>query len=279
VSRLEGPASLGRDPEYLRQHQYKDPTNLHARVSLHAKYSRAEPWFPWLAERIEWPDNGEVVEVGCGSGLLWANIASLVPPLRLTLTDLSEGMVDAAVAALAGLAGTPGLRITQTRACDAQHLPFADASFDVAVANHMLYHVPDPAAAVAELARVLRPDGVLLAATNGPQHLRAVSEIQAEVYGTSPLRLAGRRFGKANGASILRASFGSVRWDDHPGTLECDDPEDVYAFIASTAVAQESSPQKLHQLRKVIGERFAAGGGMLRTPVESGAFVAGDPRH
>jgi len=60
VTRREG---LGIDHEYLREHQYKDPTNLNARIALHAKYSRAdEPWYPWLAGRIEWPEGGEVLE-------------------------------------------------------------------------------------------------------------------------------------------------------------------------------------------------------------------------
>jgi SAM-dependent methyltransferase len=47
----------------------------------------------------------------------------------------------------------------------------------------MLYHVPDPALAVAELARVLRPDGVLVAAARGPGHLIELHEIEREVFG------------------------------------------------------------------------------------------------
>ena len=60
---------LGTDPDYLRQRQYRDPSNLNARIALHAKYSRAdEPWYPWLAGLVEWPADGDVLEVGCGSG-------------------------------------------------------------------------------------------------------------------------------------------------------------------------------------------------------------------
>ena len=96
------PSAAGIDTEYLRVHQYKDPTNLHARVALHAKHTVAEqPWFAWVADQLEWPPGGDVLEVGCGSGLLWANIAPLLPELRLTLTDISEGMLDAATAAVA----------------------------------------------------------------------------------------------------------------------------------------------------------------------------------
>ena len=56
---------------------------------LHAKYTRAdEPWYPSLVGRITWPAGAEVLEVGCGTGALWANVAPLLPDLRLTLTDL-----------------------------------------------------------------------------------------------------------------------------------------------------------------------------------------------
>jgi len=267
---------LGSDPQYLRDTQYRDPANLHARVALHAKYAKdTEPWYPWLAARIVWPEGGDVVEVGCGSGLLWANIGPLLPRLRLTLTDLSEGMASAATERAGALTD---MEVVAAHVCDAQDLPFEDASFDIAVANHMLYHVPDPGLAAAELARILRPDGVLLAATNGPAHLAALSDLQIQVYGTSPRELVGRRFGKLSGGDVLGGSFDSVQWHDHPGRLECDDREDVYAYIASTSIAQEAPPEKLEELRAAIHARFAADGGVLRTTIESGCFVARGPR-
>ena len=60
---------------------------------------------------------------------------------------------------------------------DAQSLPFADATFDGAIANHMLYHVPDRAKALGELRRILKPNGILFAATNGERHLTEIGEL------------------------------------------------------------------------------------------------------
>jgi SAM-dependent methyltransferase len=266
---------LGSDPEYLRSAQYKDPSNLDARIALHIKHAkRDEPWYPWLASRVDWPQGGDVLEIGCGSGLLWSNIAPLLPPLRLTLTDLSEGMVRAAASAIDPL---PNIELAEAQVCNAQELPFAAGSFDVAVANHMLYHVPEPGRAVAELARVLRPGGVLLAATNGAANLEAVSDIQVQVFGSSPREFIGRRFGKENGAAVLGTAFGSVRWHDLPGTVECTDPEDVYAYVASTSLAQEAPAEKLEEMRSVIAARFSAGGGVLRASLDTGCFVAREP--
>jgi SAM-dependent methyltransferase len=272
VTRRQG---LSSDPEYLRERQYKDPSNLNARIALHAKYARAdEPWYPWLAGRIAWPADGDVLEVGCGTGALWDNIAPLLPGLRLTLTDLSDGMVEAAGSAVEPLGN---IELVAARTCDAQDLPFADGSFDVVVANHMLYHVPDPGGAAAEFARVLRPGGVLLAATNGPRHLDAIADLSRQSLGWSPLDFAGARFGTANGSAILGTAFATVEWQPHPSTMVCTDADDVYAFIASTAAGQEASPGQLVALQRAIEDRITAGGGALSVTTEAGCFVARGP--
>ncbi len=273
MDRHEG---LGTDPDYLREHQYKDPSNLNARITLHAKYARSDqPWYPWLINRIEWEPGTRVLEVGCGSGALWVNVAPLLPHVRLTLTDLSEGMVEAATAAVAPL---PDIELTDARTCDAQDLPFEDATFDVVVANHMLYHVPDPAQAAAEFARVLTPDGTVMAATNGPRHLDAIRELTRQVFGWSSLDGAVRRFAPENGEIILRSAFGFVQWHPHPSTLVCTDPDDVVAFIASSPAGHEATPEQRIALVQAIGERFAAEGGSLSITTEAGCFVARSKR-
>ena len=93
-----------------------------------------------------------MLEVGCGSGAFWeANGDRVDPTWRLTLTDFSPGMVEAAQRVLGGRA--------QLLVADVQELPFPDESFDVVLANHMLYHVPDRPRAFAEIARVLVTGG------------------------------------------------------------------------------------------------------------------------
>jgi len=266
---------LGTDQDYLRQRQYRDPSNLDARIALHAKYSRAdEPWYRWLAGLVEWPAGGDVLEVGCGSGALWVNVAALLPPLRLTLSDLSDGMVEAATRAVEPL---DGIDLAGTRTCDAQELPFPDASFDVVVANHMLYHVPEPARAVAEFARVLRPHGVLLAATNGPKHLDVIADLSRHALGWAPLDSSDKRFGTSHGAEVLGTAFASVEWRLHPSSMVCTDPYDVFAFIASTAAGQEASGDERIALKDAIEDRFRAEGGTLAVTVEAGCFVARHP--
>ena len=88
-----------------------------------------------------------VLEVGCGTANVWRENAERVPSdVALVLTDLSPGMLGEARARLSGTPLAP-----EFREADAQSLPFADESFDLVVANHMLYHVPDRARALAEI--------------------------------------------------------------------------------------------------------------------------------
>jgi SAM-dependent methyltransferase len=267
---------FGTDADYLREKQYKDATNLKARIALHARFARAdEPWYPWLAARVDWPDDGEVLEVGCGPGLLWASIAPLLPHFRLTLTDLSEGMLDEARSVVDPIGS---LDLVATQACDAQELPLPDSSFDVVVANHMLYHVPEPTRAAAELARVLRPEGVLMAATNGPDHLDVIAEISRQVFGWSSLDFVDRRFGRSNGGAILGTVFEDVVWHDHPGRLVCDDPDAVIAYIQSSSTGQEAGAPQLAALSQAVHDRFQTAGGVVTMMTDAGCFIAQHPR-
>jgi ubiquinone/menaquinone biosynthesis C-methylase UbiE len=100
------------------------------------------------------PEGGSVLDVGTGPGVLLVELARHRPDLRLTGVDLSPDMVAAAERNLA----TFGDRAT-ARTGDVTDLPFPDGSFDLIVSSLSLHHWDDPAAAVPELARVLRPGG------------------------------------------------------------------------------------------------------------------------
>jgi phosphatidylethanolamine/phosphatidyl-N-methylethanolamine N-methyltransferase len=104
------------------------------------------------AERI----GGRILEVGVGTGL---SLPFYARSTRIVGIDISESMLKKARRRVLdeGLANVEALK-----AMDAQHLSFADASFDVVMAQYVVNTVPDPDAALAEFARVLRPGGELI---------------------------------------------------------------------------------------------------------------------
>jgi ubiquinone/menaquinone biosynthesis C-methylase UbiE/DNA-binding MarR family transcriptional regulator len=92
-----------------------------------------------------------VGDLGCGSGRLAATIA---PYARsVVAVDASPEMLDVARSRLAGFANVD---VVEGRIED---LPLASGSLDLALVVHLLHHVADPSAALAEVARVLRPGG------------------------------------------------------------------------------------------------------------------------
>ena len=130
---------------------------------LEQAWCRSLPWraitqrvvLPWVLSRGALA--GEVLELGSGAGANAAALLERFPDVRLTATDVDPDMLAPARRRLARF----GDRVT-VREADATALPFADASFDAVVSFIMLHHVIDWERALAEVARVLRPGGVLV---------------------------------------------------------------------------------------------------------------------
>lgn len=135
-----------------------------------------------------------VVEVGCGTGALAERVRAA--GYEVLATDSSPRMVE-----LTQARGVPA------QVADAAALPLADGSADVVLACWMLYHVPDLAATLRELRRVLRPGGTLIAVTNGDRHLAELHELA----GGEPLRT---QFSRENGRLALEAHFAHVTATD-----------------------------------------------------------------
>ena len=96
-----------------------------------------------------------VLDVGCGTGSFARRLAEHFEDIAITGVDVSAGML---AEARRKTAGAPNARFVQA---SAEALPFPDASFDVVVSASALHYVPDPARALRETARVLRPGGRL----------------------------------------------------------------------------------------------------------------------
>lgn len=102
------------------------------------------------------PYGAHVLDVGAGPGHLLVQLARQRPDLRLTGADVSPDMAEIASGHLAEF-GDRARAVT----ADVTDLPFPDGTFDLVVTSFSAHHWPDVAAGVAEIGRVLRPDGHL----------------------------------------------------------------------------------------------------------------------
>jgi SAM-dependent methyltransferase len=255
---------------YLRDVQYAQPDNLNARLRLHAKYSTSPVrWFEWLHQQFSWLGARNALDVGCGTGLFWSTLPHRLDDVRLVVGDISRSMVD-----LALLAAEPRVDLVRGVEATVANLPFDDSSFDVVIANHMLYHAPDPGSAVAEIRRVLRPDGFLVASTIGPGHLRELVEIERAIFDAPRKRVLGDEFGPISGLTPLRRHFDSVEWRTYDDHLRCTDPDDVLSYITSTPPGANATLEQLHALREEVQRRFDVGRGVLGIAKEGGVFLA-----
>ena len=100
-----------------------------------------------------------VLEVGTGTGFFILNLWQTGFVGEAHATDISPGMLEVCRANAEML----GCEI-ETRTADAEGLPYDDSSFDLVAGHAFLHHIPDPAAALAEMWRVLKPGGAVFIA-------------------------------------------------------------------------------------------------------------------
>lgn len=239
--------------------QYETSARLETRISIHEKYSRnKQPFGEWIVSHYDLQPGERVLELGCGTGSMWKDVV-LPEGCRVTLTDLSPGMLETARTATAHLAADYAI-------CDAMDVRWPDASFDVVIANMMLYHVPDIDRALREIRRVLKPDGRFYAATFGVNGATEAVLDMLELPSSF-----NHRFTLQNGREQLSPYFEHIEVNCRPDALEITVIEDLIAYLRSMSgmtVLADISDQQLH---KVFQANMKDG--VLVLPKEYGIFT------
>jgi ubiquinone/menaquinone biosynthesis C-methylase UbiE len=113
---------------------------------------------PLVLDRIGIRAGERILEVGCGPGVYTVEAARrLGPEGRLIAVDLQSEMISR----MAQRVRNAGLTNVEAYVADAHHLPLEDASVDRAFLVGVLPEIPNPRGALAEVRRVLRPNGIL----------------------------------------------------------------------------------------------------------------------
>ena len=259
---------------------YKSDAGLRTRIETHRLYSRVqEPWADWLLSLAEWRGDERTLDVGCGSGALLLPVARRVPHGLAVGLDYSQAMVERCQTE----ARAQGLAVSLTRGT-ALALPFPAGRFDVVMANHMLYHVPDIPAAVAEAHRVLKPGGLFIAATNGVNTMPQIDQVHQAAYARlglpAPENYGGHRvssrFNLENGRPPIEAVFGPVSVVRRPDAFDFPTAEPFVRYYATLgpltpddpALAESILAAVRDEVEAVIAER-----GVFTVDKEAGAFV------
>lgn len=207
--------------------QYENANNISARIRLHKEFSiNKQGWFPWIyesgilpmvesvSEKTNATEKIEILELGCGEGSLWTeNIHHLPENVHITVSDISEGMIRDIRRNL----GADHRFSYETFDC--QQIPAQSCSYDIVIANHLLFYCDDIAQVCKEVKRVLKPNGIFLCSTYGSKHMQEITHLVQHF--DSRIILAAEnlfdRFGLDNGEEMLSEFFEQIdlaRYDD-----------------------------------------------------------------
>ena len=211
------------DPVLVRK-QYEREDNLRARQNLYEETSGPHaPDVLWQT-LVEWAPR-RVLEVGGGPGELSERLQRELGA-SVSFVDLSPRMVELAQA-----------RGIDAQVGDIQELPFEDGTFDTVVAAWMLYHVPDLDRGLAEVARVLRPGGALIAVTNSVHHLSELRDLVAQP------NLWAETFSRENGESYLGRHFAHIDRFDMESVVTVRDRAKLVAYRDSMNLETQPVPE------------------------------------
>ena len=207
--------------------QYQTAKNLNTRISIHDKYStNHQPFGDWIMSHYALKPGCRILELGCGTGDMWKGKLSLLDEgSHLTLTDFSSGMLETAKKNI------ESSTLVDFKVVDIQAIPYEDDTFDVVIANMMLYHVPNLDKGLSEVRRVLKTGGVFYCATYGEHGIMEFINETLKAYRISGS--IGKTFTLQNGGDSLGKQFSEVEKLTHEDGLAITHIPDFVDYVLS----------------------------------------------
>lgn len=263
------------DQAYLLAGQYSNTANLNTRARLHQRFStNTYGWMPWLFDQLlllDLPATCRILELGTGSGDLWRLNSGRIPAgWNITLSDFSSGMLEET---RGNLQATPHEFAFER--IDAQAISHSDAVFDLVIANHMLYHVPDRPKALSEIRRVLKPGGWLFASTASEHNMSELGELLWRFDSAMPY-WGGRTmeiFSLENGEEQLRPFFSPIELRRYPDELVITEAVPLVAYVCSMMTDAVPEGDRVAAFRQFV-QRELDTHGAIHISKDAGVFIA-----
>jgi len=250
--------------------QYSNDTKLSARYKLHDKHSiNKQGFIPWIFEQYCFSPKDSILELGCGYGRQWeGKINNLPPGCMLTLSDFSEGMVNLVKDKFPQTAQNVNFQ-----QIDIQNIPFEDETFNIVIANHMLYHVPDFNKAISEVRRVLKTGGCFYATTVENGGIRTFFHNAIKIFDPETEAFTQKiPFNLQNGEELLCQYFSSIERCDYEDSLSITDTQDLIDYLKSTIFSTTFPKEKFEDLYQYF-EEIRLRDGAINIPKEAGLFT------
>ncbi|MFZ5353668.1 MAG: class I SAM-dependent methyltransferase [Bacillota bacterium] len=241
---------------------------------IHKLYS-ANPisWEHWIFEQVGFFEDARVLELGCGNASFWVENKHRLPRMEVTLTDSSKEMLEAAEKNIENI-----MCSFHTRIVDAHAIPYEDNTFDIIMANHMIYFLSDIDKALAEMHRVLKPHGRLYATTVGKEDMQRLGDIITgfDAAIALPPNKVALRFSLENGREYLDKCFSDIEVRYHENSLvitEIDLLVNYVLAIEAGNIQDIIRGNRVEEYRRYLEYMNKTEGG-IRIKKECGMFIA-----
>lgn len=252
------------------KNQFSNDKNLAMRINFYKKYTTNKYQFSdWLFDKYTFKENMKILELGCGNGIHWKGKMETLPAnCSLVLSDFSDGMLNLVKEKF------NTKKNILIKKIDIQEIPYENNTFDVVIANHMLFHVPDLNKALLEVKRVLKNNGVFYSATDGNGGMRPF--LHNAIVKFEPASTAFTEqlsFNLQNGNEILSKYFKKVQRFDYENVLAITNTQDLIDWLKSTKSISGYSDESLYNLYNYLDE-IRIKNGAINIPRETGVFIS-----
>ncbi len=234
-------------------------------------------WAPHVVEMGDVGPGQSVLDVACGTGIVARTAAARVGTQgRVVGVDLNQSMLTVAERVCAGV---------DLRQADVSSLPFDDATFDAALCQMALMFFPDPAAAVREIGRVVKPSGTVVimvpSSLDAQPAYRLLVDLAVRHAGPQAVAMLSAYWSCGNLDELIgtvrTAGLDLLSTRTRMGTARFDSIDEfVSVEVESTPVRERLTDDEYDTLRRQANEvlaQFTSAGGTAEIPIE-GHLVA-----